>query len=59
MGTLIDAKTRDLFPVAAPADKVAAALRSRCDGLIDHVLPIFPHTASEATATAILQELRQ
>jgi probable F420-dependent oxidoreductase len=58
MGAVIDDEILDAFAVVAPADKVAAALRSRCDGVIDRVWPIFPHTVSEATVTAVLQELR-
>jgi hypothetical protein len=49
VGALIGAKTLDAFPVVGPADKLAAALRRRCDGGIDCVLPIFPQTASTAT----------
>jgi probable F420-dependent oxidoreductase len=59
MGTLIDDEILDAFAVVAPTDKLAAALQSRCDGVIDRVMPSFPRTVSEATVTAVVQELRQ
>jgi hypothetical protein len=59
MGTLIDDKILDAFAVVAPTDKLAAALQSRCDGVIDRVMPSFPRTVSKATVTAVVQELRQ
>jgi hypothetical protein len=59
MGAVIDDKMLDAFAVVAPAGKAAAALRSRCDGVIDRVLPIFPHTASADAITTVLHELRQ
>jgi probable F420-dependent oxidoreductase len=59
MGSLIDDEMLDAFAVVATMDKLAAALRSRCDGVIDRVMPSFPRTMSKATITAVLQELRQ
>ena len=59
MGSLIDEEMLDAFAVVATVDKLAAALRSRCDGVIDRVMPSFPRTVSKATVTAVLQELRQ
>lgn len=63
MGSLIDDEMLEAFAVVAPADKYAAALRNRCDGVIDRVLPIFPNwparTAVKSTVSAVLQELRQ
>jgi probable F420-dependent oxidoreductase len=59
MGSLIDDEMLDTFAVVATVDKLAAALRGRCDGVIDRVMPAFPHTMSKATITAVLQELRQ
>jgi probable F420-dependent oxidoreductase len=59
MGALIDDEILDAFAVVATYDKLAAALQSRCDGVIDRVMPSFPRTVSEATVTAVLQELRQ
>ncbi|MBV9321674.1 MAG: LLM class F420-dependent oxidoreductase [Mycobacterium sp.] len=59
MGSLIEDEILDAFAVVAPVEKLAAALRSRCDGVIDRVLPIFSQPASQPTVTAVLQELRQ
>jgi probable F420-dependent oxidoreductase len=58
MGSLIDDEMLEAFAVVAPVDKVAAALRSRYDGVVDRILPGFA-TASKATVTAVVQELRQ
>jgi probable F420-dependent oxidoreductase len=59
MGALIDDAIVDAFAVVATYDKLAAALRDRCDGVIDRVMPTFPRTASTTTITAVLQELRR
>ena len=59
MGSLIDDEMLDAFAVVGPVDKLAAALRSRCDGVVDRVLPIFLRTASKACITAALKEFRQ
>lgn len=59
MGSLIDDDMLDAFAVVAPVEKLSAAIRSRCDGVIDRVMPSLPHTLSEDTVTAVLQELRQ
>src|SRR6201996_8307562 len=59
MGALIDDEILDAFAVVATYDKLATALQKRCDGVIDRVMPAFPHTVSKATVTAVLQELRQ
>src|SRR5207248_1479126 len=59
MATLIDDEILDAFAVVATTDKLAAALKDRCDGVIDRVMPTFPRTLSAHTVTAILQELRQ
>jgi hypothetical protein len=59
MGALIDDEILDAFAVVATYHKLAAALQNRCDGVIDRVMPAFPHTVSEATVTAVLKELRQ
>jgi probable F420-dependent oxidoreductase len=58
MAALIDDDILHAFAVVAPYDKLAAALQSRCDGVIDRVMPSFPRTVSEATVTAVLEELR-
>jgi hypothetical protein len=59
MATLIDDEILNAFAVVATTDKLAAALKDRCDGVIDRVMPTFPHTLSNDTVTAILHELRQ
>jgi alkanesulfonate monooxygenase SsuD/methylene tetrahydromethanopterin reductase-like flavin-dependent oxidoreductase (luciferase family) len=41
MGAIIDDDVLDTFAVVAPVDKLAAALRARCDGVIDRVMPAF------------------
>jgi len=51
MGTLIDDEILDAFAVVAPTDKLAAALQSRCDGVIDRVMPSFPPALSKPTVT--------
>jgi probable F420-dependent oxidoreductase len=58
MGSLIDDEILEAFAVVEPVDKVAAALRSRCDSMVDRVLPGFA-TASKDTITAVMQTLRQ
>jgi len=55
MGALIDDEMLATFAVVGPADTVAAALRRRCEGTVDRVLPIFP-TAAQSCVTAILKE---
>jgi probable F420-dependent oxidoreductase len=59
MGALIDDEILDAFAVVAPVGKLAAALRSRCDGVVDRVMPTLPKTLPTDTAAAILKELRQ
>jgi probable F420-dependent oxidoreductase len=59
MGTLINDEILDAFAVVATTGKLAAALRDRCDGVIDRVMPSFPRTLSKPTVTAVLQELRR
>jgi hypothetical protein len=59
MGELIDDEILDAFAVVAPVDKLAAALRSRCDGVVDRVMPTLPKTLPTDTVAAILKELRQ
>jgi probable F420-dependent oxidoreductase len=58
MGALIDDEILDAFAVVATYDQLAAALQSRCDGVIDRVMPSFPRTVSDSTITAVLHELR-
>ncbi|MGV0741915.1 LLM class F420-dependent oxidoreductase [Mycolicibacterium sp. XJ870] len=59
MGALIDDEVLDAFAVVAPIPELAGALRRRCDGAIDRVLPGFPAVVSPATVNAVLQEFRE
>ena len=59
MATLVDDDILDAFAVVATTDKLAAALKDRCDGVIDRVMPTFPRTLSPDTVMAVLDELRQ
>jgi probable F420-dependent oxidoreductase len=59
MATLVDDEMLNAFAVVAPTDKLAAALKDRCDGVIDRVMPSFPRTLSDDTIRAVLTELRQ
>jgi probable F420-dependent oxidoreductase len=58
MGSLIDDEILDEFAVVAPIHEVAKKVRERCDGLIDRVLVGFPASIDEATATAVVQEMK-
>jgi probable F420-dependent oxidoreductase len=58
MGSLIDDEILGAFAVVGPVDTIAAALRSRCEGVVDRVQPIF-YTASQDCITAALKEFRQ
>ncbi|TGD85953.1 LLM class F420-dependent oxidoreductase [Mycolicibacterium sp. CH28] len=58
MATLIDDEILEAFAVVAPVDRLAAALRTRCDGVIDRVMVRLPASASEATVRAFLDEVR-
>ena len=58
MGSLIDDDMLGAFAVAGPVDTIAAALRSRCEGVVDRVLPIF-YAASQDCITAALKEFRR
>ncbi len=57
MGSLIDDEMLDAFAVVGPVDAVGAALRSRCEGVVDRVLPIF-FAASQDCISAALKEFR-
>jgi probable F420-dependent oxidoreductase len=59
MATLVDDDILNAFAVVATTDKLAAALKERCDGVIDRVMPAFPRTLSRDTVTAVLNELRR
>ncbi|MCV7064550.1 LLM class F420-dependent oxidoreductase [Mycolicibacterium farcinogenes] len=58
MGTLIDDDVLGAFAVVEPVETLAAALRRRCAGVIDRVLPSFPAAVPQSTVTAVLEELR-
>ena len=58
MGSLIDDEMLAAFAVVGPVDTVAAVLKSRCEGAVDRVLPIFP-TASKSCISAALKEFRE
>jgi probable F420-dependent oxidoreductase len=58
MGSLIDDEILGAFAVVGPVDTIAAALRSRCEGVVDRVQPIF-YAASQDCITAALKEFRQ
>src|ERR1700722_2154935 len=58
MGSLIDDEMLATFAVVGPVDQVGAALKNRCEGGVDRVLPIF-FNASPACITAAMKEFRQ
>jgi hypothetical protein len=45
--------------VVAPLAELAGALRTRCAGVIDRVLPAFPACLPEEAIDAVLDELRE
>jgi hypothetical protein len=58
MGELVDDDVLAAFAVVAPLPTLAKALRERCDGAIDRVLPAFPAGIGEDAVTAVLDEVR-
>lgn len=58
MGSLIDDEILGAFAVVGPVDGVSAALRGRCDGLVDRVQPIF-YAASPDCIHAALKDFRE
>ena len=58
MAGLIDDDILDAFAVVAPIDALAGALRDRCAGAIDRVLPSFPAAVSPTQVAAVVDELR-
>jgi probable F420-dependent oxidoreductase len=58
MGSLIDDEMLAAFAVVGPVDTISAALKNRCEGVVDRVLPIFL-TASKSCTTAALKEFRE
>lgn len=59
MATLVDDDILRAFAVVATVDKLAVAIKQRCDGVIDRVMPSFPRTLPADTVAAVLNELRQ
>jgi probable F420-dependent oxidoreductase len=57
MGSLIDDEILNAFAVVGPVEDVGAALRNRCEGLADRVMPIF-YAASQDCIRAALKEFR-
>jgi probable F420-dependent oxidoreductase len=57
MGSLIDDEILGTFAVVGPAHDVGAALRARCEGVADRVLPIF-YAASRDCVRLALREFR-
>lgn len=57
MGSLIDDEMLSAFAVVGPVNTIAAGIRSRCEGVVDRVQPIF-YTASQECVTAAMKELR-
>ncbi len=58
MGSLIDDEMLRAFAVVGPVDTIAAGIRSRCEGVVDRVQPIF-YAASQDCISAALKEFRQ
>ncbi|OSC41157.1 LLM class F420-dependent oxidoreductase [Mycobacterium decipiens] len=58
MGELIDDEMLGAFAIVGPIDTVADALRSRCVGVVDRVLPIFLATSQDCISAA-LKEFRR
>jgi probable F420-dependent oxidoreductase len=59
MGELIDDDVLGAFAVVAPLPELATALRRRCDGAIDRVLPAFPASLEEEAVAAVLDDVRE
>jgi probable F420-dependent oxidoreductase len=58
MAHLVDDEILAAFAVVAPVDKLADALRLRCDGIIDRVMVGLPEGTPEGTVRAFLDEVR-
>jgi probable F420-dependent oxidoreductase len=59
MGALIDDDVLAAFAVVAPAESLATALRERCTGAIDRVMPAFPAGLPRDIVADVLAQLRQ
>ena len=55
MGWLIDDDMLGAFAVVGPVDEIATALRSRCEGVVDRVLPIFCAASRDCVAAALTE----
>ncbi|MCW2664444.1 MAG: hypothetical protein JWP83_5596 [Mycobacterium sp.] len=53
MGSLIDDEMLATFAVVGPVDEIGTALKSRCAGVVDRVLPIFMTASQTCIATAL------
>src|ERR1700761_6764752 len=58
MASLIDDDILNALAACGPVAAIATALRERCDGVVDRVLPIF-YSASQDCISAALKEFRQ
>jgi probable F420-dependent oxidoreductase len=58
MGSLVDDEMLAVFAVVGPVETVGRALKSRCAGAVDRVLPIFS-TASQSCITAAMAGFRE
>ncbi|ORV41939.1 LLM class F420-dependent oxidoreductase [Mycobacterium conspicuum] len=58
MGALIDEDVLAAFAVVASVDEVAAAVRMRCHGVVDRVLPAFPPGLPGEVVVQVLDRLR-
>jgi probable F420-dependent oxidoreductase len=58
MGSLIDDEMLATFAVVGPVDEIGAALKRRCEGVVDRVLPIFM-TASQSCISTALKEFHE
>lgn len=58
MGALVDDEVLAAFAVVAPLDDLAGALRARCDGVVDRMLPAFPAGLPADVVGSILDQLR-
>ena len=59
MGALLDDEALAALAVVAPLPELAKALRARCDGAIDRMLPAFPPGVDDQSIAAVLDEVRR
>jgi hypothetical protein len=58
MGSLIDDEILDTFAIVAAADKVAAKVRERYEGVVDRVMLTLPPRMSDEVAATVLESFR-